>query len=376
MLLTRVRPSLYLPAWTALWSCISASTAAAHSFPQLIAIRFLLGIAEAPFFPGAMYLLSCWYPRKQLALRAAILYSGLILATAFSGLTAAGVFAGLDEVRHIAGWQWLFVIEGSGSFVAAIVAIFILPDFPSSNSGSTRWLLTEEEKKIAIERMDRDRVSEKLTDGSVLTGLKLACKDLRTWVFVVMLTANHSAYGFNSWFPTIVKGFKLGNNTKTLILTAPPYLVATVVAFFVAMSSDRKKERGLHIALPMLVSCTGFIISVATLNKAARYTAAFLYISGCFSSNALVFSWASNSLSQSAEKRACATAIINLLSQLGNIWSPYFFPASDSPRYVMAMLLMMASTIVSMISAGTMKFMLSRANKKLREEGGTNFFML
>lgn len=258
-------------------------------------------------------------------MRTAILYSGLILATAFSGLIAAGVFEGLDGVHGLAGWQWLFILEGAGSFLVALVALVVLPDFPGSNTGSCKWLLTEEERRISADRMQRDRVTEKRIDSSVWTGLSAALKDVRTWIFVAMLTANHSAYGFNNFFPTIVKGFKLGDNTLTLILTAPPYLLATVIAFAVAMSSDRMKERGYHIAIPMVFSCIGFIVSVATLNKAARYTAAFLYIGGCFSSNALIFSWASNTLNQSAEKRACATAIINLLSQLGNIWSPYFF---------------------------------------------------
>ena len=192
-----------------------------------------------------------------------------------------------------------------------------------------------------------------------------------------MLTANHSAYGFNNFFPTIVKGLKLGDDTITLVLTAPPYLLAAVVAFCVAISSDKRKERGYHIAVPMVLSLTGFIISVATVNKAARYVAAFLYIGGCFSSNALVFSRASNTLSQSAEKRACATAIINLLSQLGNIASPYFFPQSDGPRYTMAFLLMMAASVVSMISAMTMKFMLKRANRRLEASGElVNLFTL
>jgi hypothetical protein len=135
----------------------------------------------------------------------------------------------------------------------------------------------------------------------------------------VNLTANHSAYGFNNLFPSIVKGFQLGDNTLTLILTAPPYLLATIIACCVAFSSDRRKDRGWHIFVPIVFSCVGFIISVSTLNKAARYTAAFLYIGGCFTSNALVFSWAANTLAQSAEKRTCSTAIINLLSQLGNI---------------------------------------------------------
>lgn len=96
MILTRVRPSFYLPFFVCLWSVVSASTAAAETYGHLIAIRFVLGIVEAPFFPGVFFLLSCWYTRRELALRTAVLYSGLILATAFSGLIAAGVFAQLD----------------------------------------------------------------------------------------------------------------------------------------------------------------------------------------------------------------------------------------------------------------------------------------
>lgn len=184
MILTRVRPSLYLPFWVCIWSCISASTAATTSYQSLIAVRFFLGIAEAPFFPGAFYLLSCWYTKKELALRTAVLYSGLVLATAFSGLLAAGVFAGLDDARGISGWRWLFIIEGAASFLAGLVAFILLPDFPVSVTGSASWLFTAEERQVAIERIERDRVSDQESDHSIWYGLKLAGKDFRVWVFV------------------------------------------------------------------------------------------------------------------------------------------------------------------------------------------------
>ncbi|CAH0051701.1 unnamed protein product [Clonostachys solani] len=376
MLLTRTRPSLYIPFWTALWSIVSAATAGASNYQHLLVIRFFLGIAEAPFFPG-MHLLSCWYPRKELARRTAILYSGVLLATAFSGLIAAGVLSNLEGAMGIAGWQWLFIIEGAGSFAAALLGFVLLPDFPGQKTGTVKWLLTDAEQKVAVERIKRGRVSLPEEDNSVWTGLRLAAKDIRTWVFVVMLTANHSAYGFNNFFPTIVQGFQLGNKTLTLVLTAPPYLLATIVAFLTAWSSDRRKDRGYHIAVPQAVACIGFIISVSTLNNAARYAAAFLYICGCFSSNAMVFSWASSTLNQTVEKRACATAIINLLSQLGNIWSPYFFPSTDGPRYVKANILMMAFSALSVVTCMVMKWMLTKANRKLRESGNDlNLFTL
>ncbi|KAK7737139.1 hypothetical protein SLS63_002930 [Diaporthe eres] len=370
MILTRVRPSLYISIWVLVWSVISASTAAARNYSQLIVIRFFLGIVEAPFFPGALFLLSSWYPRRQLALRTAVLYSGLILATAFSGLIAAGIFEGLDGVHGIKGWRWLFILEGAASFAAGILGLVLLPDFPTGKTGLAKWFLTEEERKVAVERMARDRVSLPEAEHGILYGLKLAVTDIKTWV--VMLLANHSAYGFTNFFPTIVKGYKLGNNTLTLVLTSPPYLLAAVTAFLTAYSSDRRRERGYHICIPQAVACVGFIISAATLNNAARYVAAFLYICGCFSSNAMVFSWASATLNQTPEKRAAATAIINVISQFGNIYSPFFFPATDGPRYLKAMMLMMSFSFLSIVTCAIMKVLLKRANKKLREEGGNS----
>jgi MFS family permease len=131
-----------------------------------------------------MFMLSCWYPRKELALRTAILYSGVLLATAFSGLIAAGVLSGLEGARGMAGWQWLFIIEGTGSFCAALLAFFILPDFPGQKTGFMKWLLSDDEQKVAVERINRDRVSLPDADHGVMAGLKMAIKDLRTWVFV------------------------------------------------------------------------------------------------------------------------------------------------------------------------------------------------
>jgi hypothetical protein len=184
----------------------------------------------------------------------------------------------------------------------------------------------------------------------------------------LMLCSNHSAYGFNNFYPTIVKGFGLGSRTITLVCTAPPYLVGTLVSFAVAFSSDRKKERGWHVSLPLCVAIIGFAITVGTLNIPARYFASCLYIGGCFGSNAIVYTWASSSLNQTPAKRACATAIVNIMSQFGNIWSPYFFRPQDGDRYVPAMLLMMGFSFVSVITSMFMKWDLGRANKKLIAE--------
>ena len=140
----------------------------------------------------------------------------------------------------------------------------------------------------------------------------------QTCVKAIILCANHTAYGFNNFYPSIVEGFELGSRTVTLLCTAPPYLVGAIITFFVANSSDRNNERGLHISVPMLVAVVGFVISVATLNVPARYVASFLYVTGCFSANSIVYTWGASTTSQTPEKRACATAIINVTAQLGS----------------------------------------------------------
>ncbi|KAG9254174.1 major facilitator superfamily domain-containing protein [Emericellopsis atlantica] len=367
MILTRVRPSLYLPVWACIWSVVSASTSAVHNFGQLIAVRCLLGIAEAPFFPGVFFLLSCWYTKAELGLRMAILYSGLVIATAFSGLIAAGVFAELDGAHGLAGWKWLYIIVGSVNMGLALLAFFLLPDFPESNTGSQKWLLTEEERRVANQRISMDRIVQE-SNRSVWWGFRRAVTDYRTWTFIFMLICNHAAYGFNYFYPSIVKGFGFGSRTITLLCTAPPFLIGALASLFVSWSSDRRNERSLHIAIPMGLSIVGFIISVSTLNGPARYVASFLYVTGCFAANGLVYSWAASVLNQTPEKKAVATSMINVLAQLGNIMSPYFFRDQDEPRYMMAMILLI---VFAALSGGTCLFLkwdLTRANKKMAEE--------
>lgn len=325
--------------------------------------------------------MSCWYTRRELAHRTALLYSGLVLAQAFSGLIAAGVFSGMSGLAGIAGWKWLLILEVALSAFFALTAYFILPNYPHSRNGSAMWSMTEDMRRIAVARIQADRV-ENSGDSTVWQGLRLALTDPKTYILVChtfhklygntdmdqifMNIFMTSSYGFNNFFPTMVRGFGMGSSTIVLVLTAPPYILGTIVSFCVTWSSDRKKERGYHIMVNNCISIVGFIISVATLNTAARYTAAFLYISGSFSANALVYTWAVSSLGQTPEKRAAGGAIVNICGHLGNVMSPYFFPGSDSPRYTMAMILQIVFAGLTFCMAFGSKTYLTRQNRKLK----------
>ncbi|MBE3049982.1 MFS transporter [Candidatus Bathyarchaeota archaeon] len=110
LLLTKLRPSIYLSGACCMWGVVSTCNAAAKSFPQLIAVRFFLGFAEAPFFPGAVFLMSSWYTRAELTRRISWFYSGNALANMFGGLLGAAILGDLEGKLGIAGWRWLFIV--------------------------------------------------------------------------------------------------------------------------------------------------------------------------------------------------------------------------------------------------------------------------
>ena len=176
------KPSLYLPSCMIVWGVISASTAGAHSYGGLIAIRFFLGFVEAAYFPGCLFFLSSWYTRKELGFRIALLYSGSLLSGAFSGLISAGITNGLDGAKGLRAWRWLFIIEGVITIFIAFMAYFALPDFPRT----TTWL-TEEERQLAIWRLDEDVGEDDWVGSAQQTffhGMKLAFQDIKMWNLV------------------------------------------------------------------------------------------------------------------------------------------------------------------------------------------------
>ncbi|KAK5700782.1 hypothetical protein LTR97_005299 [Elasticomyces elasticus] len=310
--------------------------------------------------PGALYILSIFYTRKEIATRISILYTGNILATAFAGLIAAGVFAGLEGSHGIAGWQWLFLLQGGVTFVIAVIAAFILPDDPLN----TKWL-TPEERLLANSRIVVDTVgaSEKTT---VWQGLKNAASDPKLWLFAFMQHMHLAANGFKNFFPTAVKtlGF---SRTITLCLTCPPYLIAGIVSILWSISSGKFNERTWHITIAKAVAIFGFVLGCATLNTGARYFAMCVFAIGTYAVNSIILGWVSATCGQTKEKKSVSLAIVNTIANASFIWTPYLWPDSDEPRYAIAMSSSAAFSFACAAGAWGMRIWLKRANKKIRQ---------
>jgi MFS family permease len=324
------KPSLYLPACMIIWGMISVLTGITTNFTGALLTRFFLGFVEAAFFPGALFLLSKWYKRSELGRRTALLSCGSLISNAFGSLLASGILDGMEGKLGHAAWRWLFFIEGALTMLVAAIAVFVLPDFPGT---SASWL-SPEEAALAQKRMMEDAGvadEDKAASSGQLGGLVLAMTDPKVWWLAFALTSIVVSLSFNAYFPTL--SATLGyNRTVTLLLCAPPWVFATLVAFVVTWHSDKTGERCLHIVVPLAFGLVGFIIAISTMNTAARYISLFL-MAQSYAGFIVFLTWISNSIPRPTAKRAVALAFINAFSQLGNIAGSYVWPKPWGPSF-------------------------------------------
>jgi MFS family permease len=183
MLLARIKPSLYLPAIMIAWGALTCVMAAIKDFNHLVVLRVFVGVFEAGFAPGILLLLSSWYKREEQSKRFAVYISAAILSGAFGGLLAGAITGGLDGAHGIRGWRWLFIVEGVATIGWAVIASFLLLDFPANTKR-----LTDRERAIAIARLQEGGVATR-SEGDARLGkgkaFVLAIKDWRTIGFVL-----------------------------------------------------------------------------------------------------------------------------------------------------------------------------------------------
>ncbi|KAE8332630.1 major facilitator superfamily domain-containing protein [Aspergillus sergii] len=257
------RPGLYICISMALWGVISACMASVKNYSGILVCRFFLGFIEAIFFPGALFYLSLFYNRKQYALRTAILYSGSQLGNAFGGLFAIAILK-LDGVHGLAGWRWLFLVEGVATVGLALILAFILPNSLKSLLGFTKL-----EKEYLQWNFESDQGQQDNADEvGAWKGTMMALTDPKTWLMMGTLYS--------------------------------------------------KQERYLHILCPMIVCLVANVIAVSTLNTAARYVAMMLMPGSFYSASTILLSWVAGSISQPSIKRASAIALINAICNTPN----------------------------------------------------------
>lgn len=361
------RPTIFISISMTIWGVISACTGAissSHGFAGLLVIRILIGVIELAFFPSALFLLSKWYSAKELTFRTTILYSGSLLSGAFSGLIAAGIINNLDGARGLKSWRWLFIIEGCITIFIVPFSYLILPDMPHNTKG-----LSQQERDVIMYKMKRgvgqDDLDKAITEMSYKQIFISTIKDIKMWSITGTLSFLVAAAGVTNFFPTVVGtlGF---DRIITLVLTAPPYLIAVVATYLWARHADITGERYYHTVAPLCVALISFIISAATLNTAARYFAMCIMIPSLYCSFTVILTHMSNTIPRPPVRRATAIAIMNALSNSTSIWNSYLYPAGDAPKFTTAFVCNCVFIGLAICCATYTRFRLVKLNKRVR----------
>lgn len=359
LLITRIRPSVFLGLAMAIWGLISGLQACLQNFAGLVACRFFLGVVEAPFFPGAVMLMSAWYRRTQLGFRIAVFYCGNAVAQMFGGLLGAGVLGNLNGSHGIAGWRWLFIIEGSITVGVSLVSAFILPNFPGS---PCKWL-TEEEHAYAQWRIAVDsHEADDLGAVTIKDGLKMAFKDYRMYVFLFLQHISLLTQTFQYFFPAIVNSLGYGK-IESLLLTAPVWFATFLTSLLVTYTSGRFHDHAWHIVCLLIVACIGNIIMIATLQNGARFFAMFLLPIGAYSAYEIIVAWVASSFPRPTVKRSATVAICNMFGNTATIYGAYMY--TDGPRYVAGGAAVAAVCLLVAVTAFCIRIMLKRQNIQL-----------
>jgi len=357
------RPSLYIGGCVIAWGLTSAMTGVTKNFGGIMVCRVFIGLPEAAFYPGCMYLLSRWYTRKELALRSAVFYVGLLISNAFGSLIAAGILSGMQGKLGIAAWRWLFYIEGAITMFLGLLTMWLLPDLPHN----TRWL-SPAERRLAQARLAEDaaEADQDASDATIFDGFKLAISDVKVWIFMLMGCSQLLGLSFINFFPTLTA--TLGYNTTiTLVMSAPPWVFASILCVINAWHCDRTGERFFHMAFWWWAIIVGYIIALSTMSTGGRYFSLFLMATG-YCGFALTLNWVSNAIPRPPAKRSVAMGMVNGVGNLGNMAGSYVWQASWGPKYHQSMIISICSLVLATILGLIMRYMLIRENKRMEQE--------
>jgi MFS transporter, ACS family, tartrate transporter len=311
LILQRVGARVWIARIMIVWGIVSSCMMFIKTPGGFYVMRFLLGAAEAGFFPGVILYLTYWYPSRERA-RTVALFSTAATLSGFVNSPISGKLLQLDGFKGLAGWQWLFLIEGIPAVLVGILVLFVLPDGPRK----ARWL-TEEEKNSVLTELENEekagtgrkhRLSEAFTSG-------------RVWLLcAIYFLLNVGGYGFEMWLPQIIRNLSDLTEFEIGLLNGIPYLFATILMVLNGRHSDRTGERRWHIAVSALAGAVGFIACAYAPNIAFSLAALALAFAGVKSMVGPF--WAMSAASLSGPAAAAGIAWINSVGNLGGFAGP------------------------------------------------------
>lgn len=295
-----------------LWGLISAAMALVEDVTSFYALRFLLGIAEAGFFPGVILFLTYWFPARRRGRVTALFVTAVAISTVIGAPLSGAIMASFEGHAGLTGWQWLFILEGLPSVLMGLAALFFLDDGPAH----ARWLSDGERTHLlaAIEAEQSGVVHHRVADGLRIPAV--------WWLCAVYFAFVLGLYGLNFWLPTIIRELGYVDLLDIGLITALPFGVASVVMVLVARSADQHDERRWHIVIPALLGALGLLLSVLWAAHPALAILALTF-GTCGVLSAIPQTWNIATAILGGGAAAAGIAVINSVGNLSGFVAPY-----------------------------------------------------
>ncbi|KZF19279.1 major facilitator superfamily transporter [Xylona heveae TC161] len=330
IIITKVRPSIWIPSCELIWTILTFCLAAAKTSDHVIAIRFFVGLLESVFYPAGHTILGAWYKPSELGKRAGIFHASSAAAAMFSGYLQAAVYKGLNHVGGLAGWKWLFIMDGVISAPIAIAGFFLLPDTPDN----TRvFYLTEKDRTLA-----RDRMAAIGRAPRTRLGLSAFKRVFGRWhlylftlLYIIFINASPSSSvnPFSLWMKS--EHFSVYKINTVPTAQSAIQLVTTIV---LAILSDLFRKRAPFMAVSTFFGFLSSILLAVWAIPVGLKWFAFLILRGAVPYGPLSMAWVNEICGGDAEERAIVLGIMNAAGYAFNTFVPLLtYPQSHAPRF-------------------------------------------
>ncbi len=313
LILQRVGPRRWIARIMVTWGFASSAMVFVHSAHSFYLLRFLLGFSEAGFFPGIILYLTYWFPARAQARAVASFMTATAIAGVIGGPISGAVLK-LDGAAGLAGWKWLFLVEGVPAILLGISVLFLLVDSPDK----AKWLKPAERLWLA-NRLKKDRAENGQESGHRFSD---AILNPAVWLLaLIYFIISVSLYTISLWLPLILKSFSRGSDIGVAIASSVPYLGAAIGMVLIARSSDRSGDRRWHLSGCLVLAALGYLGCVYARHLGAALAALSLAAVGtwgCFGPF-----WALPTKLLDGVAVAAGIAIVNSVGALGGFTGPY-----------------------------------------------------
>jgi ACS family tartrate transporter-like MFS transporter len=342
VILARVGARLWIARIMISWGLVSSAMMFVRSASGFYALRFLLGLAEAGFFPGLIFYLTRWFPARERARTIAAFMTATLIAGVIGG-PISGTLLSLHGAGGLAGWQWLFLLEGVPSIVLGAVVLRVLTDTPEQAS----WLTRAERATLVSCLRDEDHARRHETTSGAL-------RNKRTWLLaVVYFTIPVTLYGIGFFLPQMLKIASGFSDLVVGLLSAIPYAAGAIAMVVVGRHSDRTGERRWHVLVPALISAAGLVLAAASHGivwSVVSLSIAMLGLASMFGPF-----WALTTSTMGGVGAAASIALVNSVGNTGGFVGPYLLGAINDATHSFALGLL---AIAAMLAGGAMLVLL------------------